>query len=174
MGTVTPVTLAGLGVNGTPKKPDVVVKDGSTVIPASEYDVSYSNNVQIGTNATVTRHIHHPCGGIAGPILTRYLVVYRVSTCVEANYDIYATTTFEIVKAPAKFTKLPTKKEGLTYNGREQELVNAGEAEGGIVFYSLDGVSYLATVPTAVNVGNYTILAKVLGDSKHEDSDPIR
>lgn len=40
--------------DGTAKKPDVVVKDGTTVIPASEYDVSYSNNVQIGTNATVT------------------------------------------------------------------------------------------------------------------------
>ena len=102
-------------------------------------------------------------------MLFRSIVISRG----DSNYDIYATTTFEIVKAPAKFTKLPTKKEGLTYNGREQDLVNAGEAEGGIVFYSLDGVSYLATVPTAVNVGNYTILAKVLGDSKHEDSDPI-
>jgi len=39
--------------DGTAKEPAVEVKDGSTVIPASEYTVSYSNNVNQGT-ATVT------------------------------------------------------------------------------------------------------------------------
>ena len=44
----TPVTY-----NGTAQKPTVVVKDGANVIPASEYRVSYADNINAGT-ATVT------------------------------------------------------------------------------------------------------------------------
>ena len=39
--------------DGTAKTPTVTVKDGETVIPASEYTVGYSNNTNVGT-ATVT------------------------------------------------------------------------------------------------------------------------
>ncbi|MBR1674339.1 MAG: caspase family protein [Eubacterium sp.] len=39
--------------DGKAKKPSVTVKDGSLVIPSSEYNVSYSNNTAVG-NATVT------------------------------------------------------------------------------------------------------------------------
>lgn len=39
--------------DGTKKKPSVVVKDGETEIPDSEYSVSYANNINAGT-ATVT------------------------------------------------------------------------------------------------------------------------
>lgn len=44
----TPVTY-----NGTAQKPTVVVKDGANVILASEYSVSYADNINAGT-ATVT------------------------------------------------------------------------------------------------------------------------
>ena len=48
--------------DGTEKRPDVVVKDGNVVIPASEYTVSYSNNVAVGNNtAKVT--INDAAGG---------------------------------------------------------------------------------------------------------------
>ena len=46
--------------DGTAKKPTVIVKDGNTVIPASEYKVSYSANKNIGT-AKVT--ISNKSGG---------------------------------------------------------------------------------------------------------------
>lgn len=39
--------------DGTAKTPTVTVKDGETVIPASEYTIGYSNNTNVGT-ATVT------------------------------------------------------------------------------------------------------------------------
>ena len=39
--------------DGKAKTPTVTVKDGETVIPASEYTVGYSNNTNVGT-ATVT------------------------------------------------------------------------------------------------------------------------
>ena len=43
-----------LEYDGTAKEPDVLaVKDGSNVIPAGEYTVGYSNNVNVGTTAKV-------------------------------------------------------------------------------------------------------------------------
>ncbi len=38
--------------NGSEQKPEIVVKGGNTVIPANEYEISYSNNTNAGT-ATV-------------------------------------------------------------------------------------------------------------------------
>ena len=49
------ITLSGTSFEYTGEaiKPTVTVKDGSTTIPAEEYTVGYSNNVNAGT-ATVT------------------------------------------------------------------------------------------------------------------------
>ena len=49
------ITLSGTSFEytGDAIKPTVTVKDGSTTIPAEEYTVGYSNNVNAGT-ATVT------------------------------------------------------------------------------------------------------------------------
>ncbi len=297
--------------DGTPKKPDVVVKDGSTVIPAVEYTVSYSNNINVGTTAKVT--ISDNAGGnytvsgianftitagkatlttapqakvltytgapqelvsrgaadngtvvysqtetggytttiprqtnagnyevwykvqntdgtdattpqylsvtiarkaITAEVLldpeefiysgdpctpdvfvldldsndlldpdTDYTVRYMSNTKVgtarvivvgKGNYSFSVTTTFEIVAAKAKFTTSPTAVTGLTYNGTAQPLVTAGTAEGGTPCYSLDGVSYFPTIPTAIDRGSYTVYAKIQGDSTHEDSDVVR
>lgn len=65
----TPVTY-----NGTAQKPTVVVKDGANVILASEYSVSYADNINVG-NATVT--ITDVAGG---------------------NYNVSGSTTFTIDK----------------------------------------------------------------------------
>lgn len=66
---MTPVTY-----NGTAQKPTVVVKDGANVILASEYSVSYADNINAGT-ATVT--ITDVAGG---------------------NYNVSGSTTFTIDK----------------------------------------------------------------------------
>ncbi len=52
---VTPVIEVAEGgiYDGTEKKPTVVIKDGDEVIPASEYTVVYTDNINAGT-ATVT------------------------------------------------------------------------------------------------------------------------
>ena len=63
------------GYDGTAKEPAVTVKDGQTVISASEYTVSYSNNTNAGT-ATVT--ITDKAGG---------------------TYTVNGSTTFTIAKA---------------------------------------------------------------------------
>lgn len=51
----------------------------------------------------------------------------------------------------------PTAKEGLTYTGEAQELITAGTAQGGTMMYSLDGTNFSEAIPTATEVGQYTV-----------------
>ena len=92
--------------DGMPKKPDVVVKDGTVVIPSGEYTVSYSNNVNVGTSATVT--ISDNDGG---------------------NYTVNGTASFTIKAGNAVLKEAPQPKD-LTYRGFEQELVTPGTEIG--------------------------------------------
>jgi hypothetical protein len=117
--------------DGTEKTPEVTVKDGNTVVPASEYSVSYSNNVNIGT-ATV--HLTNKTG----------------------NYIISLTVTFSIYDPNMDFVA-PTAKSGLVYNGKAQELVTAGVAVDGVMVYSLDNKEFSAVIPTATDAGTYKV-----------------
>lgn len=71
------VTNGPFTYNGTTIEPEVVVMDGTTVIPANEYTVSYDENINAGT-ATVT--VTDKNGG---------------------NYTVNDSTTFAIGKAAA-------------------------------------------------------------------------
>ena len=66
--------------DGNPKTPSVTVKDGKTLIPSAEYEVSYENNTNAG-NATVT--ITDAAGG---------------------NYSVTGRTTFTIGQATITVT----------------------------------------------------------------------
>ena len=78
--------------DGAEKKPTVTAKDGDTVIPATEYDVTYKDNVNAGT-ATVT-----------------------VTSRAGSAYSFTATATFSItakaVAADAVKTEISTDAEG--------------------------------------------------------------
>jgi hypothetical protein len=76
----------GYTYSGNQCKPSVTVKDGSHVIPASEYTVTYSNNTNAGT-ATVI-----------------------ISDNTAGNYNITGTKDFTISKAPGEVTTKPTAK----------------------------------------------------------------
>lgn len=55
--TVTPtieLTPSSFAYDGTAKEPTVTLKDGETVIPSTEYTVTYSNNINVGTEAVAT------------------------------------------------------------------------------------------------------------------------
>ena len=130
---------------GSEIRPTVTVKDGKTVIPADEYTISYSSNINAGT-ANVT--IEDKAGG---------------------NYTVSGSTTFTIGKADSKITTAPTANT-LTYNGEEQALIIAGIADGGTMQYRLgDSGDFGIDIPKAVNAGTYTIYYKVAGDSNHND-----
>ena len=119
---------------GSAIEPEVVVTDGSkTLTLNTDYTVSYSDNINVGT-ATVT---------ITG--------INNYSGTVEKAFVIGKATP--VVTAPTANT--------LTYNGNEQELVTAGSTDFGTVLYSLDGTNYSADIPTATDAGTYTVYYKV-------------
>ena len=134
--------------DGSEKQPSVIIKDGSAVIPASEYTVSYSDNKNVSTDdkkATVT--ITNSEGG---------------------NYIVSGSVTFEIRKGSAELSTYPQAKD-LTYTGQPQELVTGGTATGGHIEYALDGGAYGEDIPKAANAGTYTVTYKVVGDGNHEN-----
>ncbi len=133
--------------DGSDKTPSVIIKDGSAVIPASEYTATYSNNRNVGT-ATVT--ITNSDGG---------------------NYIVDGSVTFEIRKGGAELVNAPQPVRGLTYTGLPQQLVTGGTATGGHIEYAVgDTVSdgdYKSTIPTGTNAGSYVVHYKVVGDGNH-------
>ena len=144
------VTVSGgsLTYTGDPLKPDVIVKDGDTVISPEEYDVSYRDNVNAGT-ATVT--VRNKAGG---------------------NYTVSGSTTFEIGKAASEVRTAPRANAGLVYNGGEQTLITAGTALGGKLKYRLGETGeFTEALPKATDAGTYTVYCMVEGDVNHRDSE---
>ena len=135
--------------DGSPKKPDVVaVKDGTITIPASEYTVGYSNNVNAGTNAKVT-----------------------ISDVPGGNYNVSGSTTFTIRAGVASLKDEP-KANNLTYNGFAQELLTPGTAVNGRVVYSTSKTgSYTTSIPEETNAGTYQVWYKVEGENGAEVSE---
>ena len=130
--------------NGSARTPDVTVKDGTTVIPASEYTKTFSNNTNAGT-ATVT-----------------------ITDNTAGNYYISGTTTFTINKANGSVTTAPTAKS-LTYNNTAQQLINAGSGTG-TMMYKLDSGSWGTSIPTATNATSYTVYYKASASTNYNES----
>ncbi len=76
----------------------------------------------------------------------------------------------------ATLTTAPTAKT-LKYTGQGQELVNAGAADGGTMYYAIGTASeatgdYAAAIPIATATGTYYVWYKVKGDDNHNDTEP--
>lgn len=71
-----------------------------------------------------------------------------------------------IARANALVTA-PTAKTGLTYNGENQPLVNAGSADGATIEYKLGDGEWTQTLPTATNAGEYTVYYKFTADNNY-------
>ena len=79
------------------------------------------------------------------------------------------TVKFNITQATPVVTKPTTKT--LTYNGSEQELVNAASTNGGTVKYSLDNKNWSASIPTGKDAKEYIVYYKVEGNKNFKDVD---
>ena len=82
---------------------------------------------------------------------------------------IDTTVKFNITQATPVVTKPTTKT--LTYNGSEQELVNAASTNGGTVKYSLDNKNWSTSIPTEKDAKEYTVYYKVEGNKNFKDVD---
>ena len=131
--------------NGTARTPTVSVTYNS-VLPTDEYNVSYTNNVNAGT-ATVT---------VTGT----------------KNYTFSVNKDFTINPANP-VTSAPSVVSALTYNGDEQNLVNAGTVANGTIQYSIDDGEYSSSLPTGILPGTYSLKYKVTGtNSNYNDVSP--
>jgi hypothetical protein len=153
--TITPRSIQGAVLSdivaqtytGQPQTPAVsVTLDGTVLTAGTDYSVTYTNNVNVG-EATLT------VTGIG-------------------NYQSSVQATFAIVPTMAQVITAPAGRT-LVYNGMNQELVTAGEADGGTLVYSLDGTTYAAALPLGKMVNSYTISYKVQGDANHNDTEPV-
>ncbi|MBQ3657991.1 MAG: BspA family leucine-rich repeat surface protein [Bacteroidales bacterium] len=78
-----------------------------------------------------------------------------------------------VAKIQGKIMNKPTVVNNLKYTGKEQELVVAGTAQNkGTVVYSLDGKTYSADLPKAINAGSYTVYYKVNEETNISASTP--
>lgn len=85
------------------------------------------------------------------------------------NYEDITLTVN--VNATDKFVPTVTAPtaNALTYNGTEQALVTAGKTTGGTMLYRLDNSEWSEQIPTAKNVGKYTVWYKVQGNAEYAD-----
>lgn len=150
---VTAPTANTLTYNGEAQE---LVSAGSTDFGTMLYSLTeegeFTATIPTGTNAV------------------SYTVYYYVQGNENANDSAVASVTVKINKAVASITAAPTPNT-LTYSGEAQYLINAGEAVGGTVVYSLteDG-EYTTSIPQGTNAGDYTVWYYVQGDANHNDS----
>lgn len=80
-----------------------------------------------------------------------------------------ATTT--TVKKETPNLILPKGKE-MEYTGSLQELIEAGKASGGTLQYKIgENGEWSEKIPTAAEVGDYTVYYRVIGDEKYYGAD---
>ena len=121
--------------DGSEKKPGVSeVKIGSSVIPASNYDVSYSNNINAGT-ATVTVTGKGNCSGTA-------------------------TTTFVIAPKTVNSDMITLSETSFNYDGNLHKPTTVTVMDGGTLMYEGDDTTpkdYKLTNNGGTAIGSYGV-----------------
>ena len=156
--SITPVvSMSGYTYGGTVSTPSI---SGNT----GEGEVTYYYNT---TNSTT--------GGIEYKDITSTSLdagTYYMYAVVAETDDYFgatsATVSFEIAKADVTFTA-PTGVQNLSYTGSAQTLVSGGEVEHGTLYYKVNDGEYSVDLPTATDVGTYTVYYKVEGDENYND-----
>jgi hypothetical protein len=97
-----------------------------------------------------------------------YTVYYRAAGDENHTDAEGGSLTVTIAKATPVITKEP-KANALSYSAKAQELITAGEAEGGTLEYSLDGTNYGPNIPMGTDAMIYTVFYRLKGDANHTD-----
>lgn len=167
--------VLALSVSRNPNQPYVVLGTSIT------YTATPSN-----ANGTVTYQWYSKPDGATDytPIDGATANTYTFTTDVVGDYSFrvvakdssgYAAaaqtaTTFSNIRIINK----PTAIDNLVYNGEAQQLINAGTASDGQMYYSLsaDG-EFTDTVPTATDAGDYTVYYYAGSGSVHTETQSI-
>ncbi|MBR1390251.1 MAG: hypothetical protein IJ567_02170 [Lachnospiraceae bacterium] len=139
--------------------------------PADEgCTIYYSNTANIDFSANGSTTI--PKEKNAGT----YKVYYRIKGDSNHEDSAEASIEVEIKKASPNISdvKAPVQKI-IPYNGKEQELVKAGETSVGTLEYSIDNQSTWSTeVPKGKNAGDYVVYYRVQADSTNVNASDVQ
>ena len=137
----------------------------ATVVASGSWTLDWTVSGNLSNETTITK------GGLLTVGANETAKSLTVTATISGT-SVSDSVTVTISKgAHAMVTKAPAAVTGLTYTSEAQNLVAAGEAEGGTLVYSLeiDG-NYDAAIPTGTNAGSYTVFYYVKGDAKHDDT----
>ena len=156
--TAAPQAVEALAFTG---QPHALVTAGSAAGGTMQYSLSedgeYTEAIPTGTDAG------------------DYTVWYKVVGDNNHNDTTAQSVSVTIGKAAATVTTAPQAVTGLTYTGNPQALVTAGTAEGGEMQYSTEeNGTYSTDIPTGTEAKTYTVYYKVVGDSDHSDTQPVK
>ena len=156
-----------------------IKKVAPTVTAPTPKTLNYNGSAQILANAGTTKGgtLYYslsatgswsttlPKGTDAGD----YTIYYYVKGD-DNHTDTEVASIVSTIKKVAPTVTAPIGKT-LNYTGSAQALATAGSATGGTIYYRLSASDeWQTTVPTAINVGSYTIYYYVKGDDNHTDS----
>ena len=102
-----------------------------------------------------------------------------VTAAETATYEQATKEVTVTINKAAPTVTAPTAKT-LTYNGSAQQLVNAGSATGGTMWYAVTTENtapadnlYTTDIPTKTEAGTYYVWYKVVGDGNYNDTTAI-
>ena len=104
-----------------------------------------------------------------------YTVYYKVEDGDGFKGVSEQSITINIAKMKTTFYQVPKAYNGLSYSGKEMELVSAGIPNYNkqtVVVYSLDGKTYSTDIPKATNAGDYTVYYKIREEKNYAATTP--
>lgn len=172
-----------VGVSATASDDSVVsVSKSFTITPADLSAATLSITNPSYTGGTVSPTVLVSVPGISEALAegTDYTIsgnqeiepgAYILTIVGAGNYTGTAEAAWLIMSSAAAVTEAPAAATGLTYNGAMQPLLSSpGTANGGTMYYSLDGVNYDVAIPVGKNAGDYTVFYKAVGGDGYTDS----
>ncbi|MBQ6518107.1 MAG: InlB B-repeat-containing protein [Anaerolineaceae bacterium] len=150
----------------------------SQITGSVKYVNAFDNNSETEIDGEFTWDDQTIMPTVADSGKTKYAFTFTPADSV--NYAKYTgELTLTIAKAEAALTAAPGALEGLICNDSAQELVTAGEAVGGTLYYAVtagnkaptDESLYTTSIPTATNAGTWYVWYKVVGDANHTDTE---
>lgn len=156
--SITPVvSMSGYTYGGTVSTPSI---SGNT----GEGKVTYYYNTTNSTTGGIEWKDINATSLDAGT----YYMYAVVDETEQYSGATSATVSFKIAKADVTLTA-PTGVQNLNYTGSAQTLVSGGKVEHGTILYKVNDGEYSTGLPTATNVGTYTVYYKVVGDTNYND-----
>ena len=153
--------------DGKAKTPTVTVMDGATVIPASEYTVGYSNNVNAGT-ATVTITDNED-----GDYIVSGSTTFSITAKTVSSPTVTLEKTYYFYDGTAK-TPTVTMKDGETVIPAEEYTVgysnNTNVGTATVTITDKDGGNYTVSGSATFEIG---LKGDANGDNKVDAADIV-